>query len=72
MEAPEAGSLNIGTPVLFRGIEADGHRADAGLASDRVMIAMRISQRYQHLVRNNSVFWLASGYTLDFGRPAVS
>ncbi len=31
------------------------------------MIAMRISKRYQHLVRNNSVFWLASGYSLDFG-----
>ncbi len=31
------------------------------------MIAMRISKRYQHLVRNDSVFWLASGYSLDFG-----
>jgi paraquat-inducible protein B len=31
------------------------------------MIEMRIGQRYQHLVRNNSVFWLASGYSLDFG-----
>ena len=38
-----------------------------GTLSDRVMIAMRISKRYQHLVRNNSVFWLASGYSLDFG-----
>ncbi|MDI5424675.1 hypothetical protein MJM99_28970, partial [Salmonella enterica subsp. enterica serovar Kentucky] len=25
------------------------------------------SKRYQYLVRNNSVFWLASGYSLDFG-----
>lgn len=31
------------------------------------MITLRISKRYQYLVRNNSVFWLASGYSLDFG-----
>lgn len=35
--------------------------------SDRVMVKLRISKRYQYLVRNNSVFWLASGYSLDFG-----
>ncbi len=38
-----------------------------GSLSDRVMITLRISKRYQYLVRNNSVFWLASGYSLDFG-----
>ncbi len=35
--------------------------------SDRVMVKLRISKRYQYLVRNNSAFWLASGYSLDFG-----
>jgi hypothetical protein len=35
--------------------------------SDRVMVKLRISKRYQYLVRNNSVFWLSSGYNLDFG-----
>lgn len=35
--------------------------------SDRVMVKLRISKRYQYTVRNNSVFWLASGYSLDFG-----
>ena len=68
VEAPEAGSLNIGTPVLFRGIEVGTVTGmTLGSLSDRIMINMRISKRYQHLVRNNSVFWLASGYTLDFG-----
>ncbi|SNY73852.1 PqiB family protein [Enterobacter sp. CC120223-11] len=68
VEAPEAGSLNIGTPVLFRGIEVGTVTGlQLGSLSDRVMVALRISQRYQHLVRNNSVFWLASGYNLDFG-----
>ena len=68
LEVPEAGALNIGTPVLFRGIEVGtvaGMRL--GELSDRVMVNLRISTRYQHLVRDSSVFWLASGYTLDFG-----
>ncbi|WP_054180629.1 PqiB family protein [Trabulsiella odontotermitis] len=68
VEAPDAGSLNIGTPVLFRGIEVGTVTAlRLGSLSDRVMIELRISKRYQHLVRNNSVFWQASGYSLDFG-----
>ncbi|WP_297203047.1 PqiB family protein [uncultured Pluralibacter sp.] len=68
VEAPEAGSLSIGTPVLFRGIEVGTVTGlQLGSLSDRVMVALRISQRYQHLVRNNSIFWLASGYSLDFG-----
>lgn len=68
VEVPDAGSLNIGTPVLFRGIEVGTVTGmHLGNLSDRVMIGLRISKRYQHLVRNNSVFWLASGYSLDFG-----
>lgn len=68
VEAPEAGSLGIGTPVLFRGIEVGTVTGlTLGSLSDRVMVELRISQRYQHLVHNNSVFWLASGYSLDFG-----
>ncbi|MEB4676114.1 MlaD family protein [Enterobacteriaceae bacterium G50] len=68
VEAPEAGSLGVGTPVLFRGIEVGTVTGlTLGSLSDRVMVELRISKRYQHLVRNNSVFWLASGYSLDFG-----
>ncbi len=68
VEVPDAGSLDIGTPVLFRGLEVGtvtGMRL--GNLSDRVMVELRISKRYQYLVRNSSVFWLASGYNLDFG-----
>ncbi len=54
--------------MLFRGLEVGTVTGmTLGTLSDRVMIAMRISKRYQHRVRNNSVFWLASGYSLDFG-----
>ncbi|WP_312241312.1 MlaD family protein [Pantoea sp.] len=68
VDASEAGSLSVGTPVLFRGVEVGTVTGTSlGNMADRVQIALRISKRYQHLVRNNSVFWLASGYNLDFG-----
>ena len=51
VEVPEAGSLGIGTPVLFRGIEVGTVTSlTLGNLSDRVMVGLRISQRYQHLV----------------------
>ena len=68
VDAAEAGSLSVGTPVLFRGVEVGTVTGTTlGNMADRVQIALRISKKYQHLVRNNSVFWLASGYNLDFG-----
>ena len=68
LDAPEGGSLSVGTPVLFRGIEVGTVTGTAlGAMADRVQISLRISKKYQHLVRNNSVFWLASGYNLKFG-----
>ncbi|WP_241573068.1 PqiB family protein [Rosenbergiella nectarea] len=68
VDAPDAGTLTVGTPVLYRGVEVGTVTGTSlGDLADRVQIAMRISTRYQHLVRNNSVFWLASGYSLDFG-----
>ncbi|MCL2895574.1 PqiB family protein [Brenneria tiliae] len=68
VDAPEAGTLQVGTPVLFRGIEVGTVTGlSLGVLSDRISVALRISKRYQHLVRNNSVFWLASGYNLEFG-----
>lgn len=68
VDSSEAGSLSVGTPVLFRGVEVGTVTGTSlGNMADRVQIALRISKKYQHLVRNNSVFWLASGYNLDFG-----
>ncbi|WP_413728506.1 MlaD family protein [Sodalis sp. RH19] len=68
VDTPEAGSLQIGTPVLYRGIEVGTvTNLSLGSLADRVYVALRISKQYQHLVRNNSVFWLASGYDLKFG-----
>lgn len=68
LEVPDAGALSIGTPVLFRGVEVGTVTGlTLGNLSDRIMVGLRISKRFQHLVRDSSVFWLASGYSLDFG-----
>ncbi|CCG87481.1 PqiB family protein [Erwinia piriflorinigrans] len=68
VDAPEGGSLSVGTPVLFRGVEVGTVTGTAlGSMADRVQITLRISKKYQHLIRNNTVFWLASGYNLKFG-----
>ncbi|AJW28998.1 hypothetical protein Z042_26235 [Chania multitudinisentens RB-25] len=68
LDATETGSLQIGTPILFRGIEVGTVTGfSLGAMSDRVLVSLRISKKFQHLVRNNSVFWLASGYNLQFG-----
>ncbi len=49
VEAPEAGSLGIGTPVLFRGLEVGTVTGlSLGSMSDRVMVKLRISKRYQY------------------------
>ncbi|VEA73258.1 paraquat-inducible protein B [Serratia rubidaea] len=64
LDAAETGSLQIGTPVLFRGVEVGTVTGFyLGAMSDRVHVALRVSKKYQHLVRNNSVFWLAPAIT---------
>ncbi|MFI0489178.1 MAG: MlaD family protein [Yersinia sp. (in: enterobacteria)] len=68
LDTAEAGSLQVGTPVLFRGLEVGTVTGfNLGAMSDRVQVSIRISQKFQQLVRQNSVFWLASGYNLQFG-----
>ncbi|WAT02813.1 PqiB family protein [Rouxiella chamberiensis] len=68
VDATEVGSLQIGTPVLFRGIEVGTVTGfNLGEMADRVNVALRISKKYQYLVRDNTTFWLASGYNLQFG-----
>lgn len=68
LDAAEVGSLQIGTPVLFRGIEVGTVTGFyLGAMADRVNVTLRVSKKYQYLVRDNSVFWSASGYNLQFG-----
>lgn len=68
VDTPEAGSLALGTPLLYRGIEVGIVTGTSlGALADRVQVAIKISRTYQRLVCNNSVFWIASGYSVNVG-----
>jgi len=62
------GSIGVGNKVFYRDIvvgEVTSYElADTG---DHVRIYLNIQQRYAPLVRENSVFWNASGVDVNFG-----
>ncbi len=66
--AEELGSLEKGSPVLYRKIEV-GHIEDFQLdkAGEKVEIEFYIEQDYAHLVTKQSRFWNASGINLRAG-----
>ncbi|EGY28988.1 Paraquat-inducible protein B [Candidatus Regiella insecticola 5.15] len=64
----EAGALQVGTPLLFRGLEVGRvSELKLGLRADKVEVHLHVDRPYQQLIRQNSVFWLASGYNLEVG-----
>ncbi|MFY3768344.1 Intermembrane transport protein YebT [Providencia manganoxydans] len=68
LDASEVGSIQVGTPLLFRGMEIGTVTGlYLGELSDRVYVATRIGKEYQYLIRDNTQFWLSSGYNLSFG-----
>ncbi|MEI9597909.1 MlaD family protein [Moellerella wisconsensis] len=68
LDASEIGALQVGTPILFRGLEIGTVTGfTLGELSDRVYVSTRIGKEYQYLIRDNTEFWLASGYNLSFG-----
>lgn len=68
LDASEVGSIQVGTPLLFRGIEIGTVTSlYLGELSDRVYVSTRIGKEYQYLIRDNTEFWLSSGYNLSFG-----
>lgn len=68
LDASEVGSIQVGTPLLFRGIEIGTVTGlYLGELSDRVYVSTRIGKEYQYLIRDNTEFWLSSGYNLSFG-----
>jgi len=60
------GSLNPGSPIYFRQIQVgqvvDYQLADSG---ENVSIQIFINNPYQHFVRENTRFWLASGLDVE-------
>ncbi|MCG6216323.1 PqiB family protein [Vibrio furnissii] len=68
LQSETRGSVNVGTPVLYRDIEV-GRVTDVQLGSfaDRVISTIEIEPNYAYLVRENSVFWNTSGLDVSIG-----
>jgi paraquat-inducible protein B len=60
LEADDAGSLQVDTPILYRGIEV-GAVSAIDLQGERVRIDVAIDSKRAGLVQTNSIFWRTSG-----------
>ncbi|WGE65491.1 MlaD family protein [Actinobacillus equuli subsp. equuli] len=73
VETSDARGIEVDAPVLYRGMQVGiVKRLNLSELGDRVMIHVSIESKYQHLVRNNTEFWAASGYTMDVSLQGVS
>lgn len=68
LEAPQLGSLEIGSPIFYRRVQV-GRVAGYDLAADfsGVLIFAEIKKRYAAIVRQNTRFWNASGISVEGG-----
>ncbi len=68
LEAPRAGSLQAGSPVLYRDVTV-GSVTDTRLSADAafVEVIVEILPEYSRLVRENSRFWNAGNIGVDLG-----
>lgn len=68
LEAGQRGGLRAGVPVLYRGQQV-GHVIAVGLSSDAATVDARvwIDTAYRNLVRNNTRFWMNSGFDVSVG-----
>lgn len=68
LESESRDSVSPGTPIFFRDFEV-GTVTDVSLGrfADRVLIEIKISDDYKHLVRENTVFWNQSGVDVTIG-----
>lgn len=71
--ADNAGSTNISSPIYHRQIQI-GEVTDKRLNSTAsgVEIMINIYPEFAHLIRENSIFWPASGFNLDIGITGVA
>lgn len=73
VETTDARGIVPEAPVLFRGMQVGiVQRLNLSELGDRVLIHLSIQDKYKHLVRNNTEFWAASGYTMDISLQGVS
>lgn len=73
VETTDANGITADAPVLYRGMQVGAvSRLSLSELGDRVFIHLRIHPKYRHLVRKNSQFWTASGYTMDISLSGAS
>ncbi|PNH88360.1 MlaD family protein [Vibrio diazotrophicus] len=68
LQSEDKGSVSVGTPVLFRGMDVGRvTRVQLGNLADRVISTIEIEPEYSYLIRQNSVFWNVSGVDVSIG-----
>ncbi len=68
LQSEDKGSLSVGTPVLFRGMDVGRvTRVQLGNLADRIISTIEIEPEYSYLIRQNSVFWNVSGVDVSIG-----
>ncbi|AKD38433.1 PqiB protein [Pasteurella multocida subsp. multocida OH4807] len=66
LETHDALNITTGSPILYRGVEVGTiNQITLNELGDRVFVHILIAQKYKHLVRQNSAFWIAAGYDLN-------
>jgi paraquat-inducible protein B len=68
IKTPELGSISIGAPVLYHQLEVgsiSSYRLDK--SADFVLVTIHIINKYRNLVKANSRFYQASGFSLKGG-----
>lgn len=68
LEDNNLGSMKVGTPIFFRGInigQIDGYHLST--KGNSVLMQAHIEPQYSHLVNQSSQFWNASGIKVDVG-----
>ncbi len=68
LTADQLGSIKVGDKVYYRElVVGEVNSYELADTSDHVRIYLNIQRRYTPVVRENSVFWNASGIGVDFG-----
>ncbi|ENK0809315.1 MlaD family protein [Vibrio fluvialis] len=68
LQSETRGSIDVGTPVLYRDIEVGRVTVvRLGNFADRVISTIEIESKYAYLVRENSLFWNTSGLDVSIG-----
>lgn len=73
LETADASNLTTNSPVMYRGIDVGKvHKLELNSLGDRVLVHILIDTKHQHLVRNNSEFWISSGYSAEMGWNGIA